>query len=65
MKRFQGEAAGIDNHALTDWQENVLKPDLANYNADDIFNIDESGLFFELLPNRTLDFKGFFLRLPL
>ena len=58
LKRIQGKAGDIDDQALTNWQQNVLKPDLLRYNTDDIFNVDESGLFFELLPNKTMAFKG-------
>lgn len=30
----------------------------SNFAEKDIFNIDESGIFFNLFPNRTLDYKG-------
>lgn len=31
---------------------------VANYAMEDVFNLDESALFYRLLPNRTLAFKG-------
>jgi len=31
---------------------------LNGYSPDDVFNIDEMGVFYKLLPNRTLRFRG-------
>ena len=42
---------------MTDWAAE-LKTLLSEYNPNDIFNADETGLFFRLLPDKTLDFKG-------
>ena len=47
-RRLRGEAAGINIDALTAWQNNVLKNKLANFDADDVFNIDETALFWKL-----------------
>lgn len=35
-----------------------LKKLLCDYNPKDIFNADETGLFFCLLPDKMLEFKG-------
>ncbi|GBN63880.1 hypothetical protein AVEN_274614-1 [Araneus ventricosus] len=31
---------------------------LPDYKSDDVFNADETGLFFQCLPNKTAAFKG-------
>ncbi|XP_053404457.1 tigger transposable element-derived protein 4-like [Mercenaria mercenaria] len=31
---------------------------LQRFNAEDVYNADETGLFFKMLPEKTLDFKG-------
>lgn len=60
FKQISGESAGIDNEALQNWQQNELQSSLQGFAADDIYNIDETGLFWQLLPNRTMAFKGDF-----
>lgn len=54
----QGEAAVVNQEVVATWQETVLKEALAKYSANDIFNSDETGLFWKLMPNKTLAFKG-------
>jgi hypothetical protein len=56
--RFRGEAADIDLHALTAWQDSVLRDALARFRPADIFNVDETALFWELLLSKTLAFRG-------
>lgn len=60
FRRNQGEAAEIDLEALNAWQQNELREALARYSPEDVFNIDETGLFWKVLPNKTLAFKGYF-----
>jgi hypothetical protein len=38
--------------------ELVIPNFLRDYYSKDVFNINETGLFYKLLPNRTLQFKG-------
>ena len=40
------------------WRGSALKELLQLYKPDDIFNADETGIFFICLPDKTLDFKG-------
>lgn len=54
----QGEAAAIDLEKVEDWRQQVLNDALSNYSANDVFNADETGLFWKLMPNKTLAFKG-------
>lgn len=56
----QGEAAAIDMEAVEDWQLNVLRDYLTKYSPDDVFNADETGLFWKVMPNKTMTFKGSF-----
>lgn len=57
-KRLRGEAANINDDALTEWQNTVLRNNLVNFQPNDVFNVDETALFWELLPAKTLAFKG-------
>ncbi|XP_060065142.1 tigger transposable element-derived protein 6-like [Ylistrum balloti] len=59
FKKICGEAKSVDiaSDAMTKWADD-LRVILSEYQPQDIFNADETGIFFRLLPNRTLDFKG-------
>lgn len=54
----QGEAAAVDQEVVQNWQQTVLKQASEKYSANDVFNADETGLFWRLMPNKTLAFKG-------
>ena len=43
---------------LETWKETVLVPTLARYSPNDIYNGDETALFYKLLPHRTYCFDG-------
>uniref|UniRef100_A0A1I8BXC5 HTH CENPB-type domain-containing protein n=1 Tax=Meloidogyne hapla TaxID=6305 RepID=A0A1I8BXC5_MELHA len=58
FKSIQGEAGSIDIGELNNWQKEVLQAEISNFSPNDVFNIDETGLFWKLLPNKTLCFKG-------
>jgi len=60
FKRLHGEAADIDDAALVQWQENILWPALERYTAAQIYNADETGVFFQMLPKKSYMFKGEF-----
>ncbi|XP_046564291.1 tigger transposable element-derived protein 6-like [Haliotis rubra] len=55
-QNYQGEAASADKNAVVKGREE-LKSVLKNYDEDDIFNLDETGLFYKLGPNHTLASK--------
>ena len=42
--------------ALDDWVETVLMPTLVAYSPNDIYNGDETALFYKCLPHRTYCF---------
>ena len=54
----QGEAAAVDLEVVQNWQQGILREKLTKYSPDDMFNVDETGLFWRIMPNRTLTFKS-------
>ena len=46
------------NDELETWKETVLFPTLARYSPNDIYNGDETALFYKSLPHRTYCFDG-------
>ena len=53
-----GEAGSADLPAKESWLENTWPKLCELYDAKDIFNADESGLQYRLLPKKTLARKG-------
>ena len=44
---------------MTDeWRNQKLPSILSKYSPDDIYNADETGLFYQCLPNKTYTLKG-------
>ena len=40
------------------WRLETLQAALKEYSPADIYNADETALFYKLMPNKTLEFKG-------
>lgn len=57
-KVISGESASASVSDCETWKQTVLRPILEKYPRKDIFNADETGLFFKCLPNKTLTFKN-------
>lgn len=57
-RKIAGESDGADEQTAGNWIHEVLVPFLRFYPADDVFNLDEFGLFFKATPDKTMDFKG-------
>lgn len=57
-KVMSGEGNDVDSEVVEDWVKGRLRGILEKYNQEDIFNIDESALFWKLLPCRTLAFQS-------
>ncbi|KAL1448239.1 hypothetical protein WDU94_003519, partial [Cyamophila willieti] len=56
-KTVCGEAASVDKSAGADWKEKL--PSICEgYSERDVYNADETGLFFRVLPNKTMAFKN-------
>ncbi|XP_003745214.1 tigger transposable element-derived protein 6-like [Galendromus occidentalis] len=57
FKSLCGESGDVDQTVVSDWLKRL--PDLIKeYEVKDIFNMDETGLFFRSLPNKSLVEKG-------
>lgn len=56
-KAVCGERGDADEQVSDDWKKTVLMNLLKKYYPADVFNADETGLFFKCLPNKTLAFK--------
>ena len=39
---------------LNNWKKKKLPDILSHYDASDIYNVDESGIFYQCLPNKTV-----------
>lgn len=55
--RVAGEAASVDLDVVNNYRATLPKI-LENFAADDIYNADETALFFKCLPSKTLAYKG-------
>ncbi|GBM05755.1 Tigger transposable element-derived protein 4 [Araneus ventricosus] len=57
FKQICGEEKSVNPNEVTVWI-GKLKSLLKGYDCRDIFNADETGLFYRVLPDKTLCFKG-------
>lgn len=57
-KIISGESASVSEVDCEFYQTNVLRKLLNEYDSNDVYNLDEFGLFFKCLPDRTLTFIG-------
>lgn len=53
-RKVSGESLAVDVQSVKNWRQVTLRKILFEYNEDDIFNADELGLFFNLLPDKTM-----------
>jgi hypothetical protein len=58
FKSIQGEAAAVNMESVEEWRREILQNLLVQYSPKDVFNVDETGLFWRLLPDKTMTFKG-------
>ncbi|XP_049267704.1 tigger transposable element-derived protein 4-like [Rhipicephalus sanguineus] len=58
FKKMCGESGAVDNTLVTNYRGEKLVELLRRYSADDTFNLDETGLFYKLLPEKTLARSG-------
>lgn len=57
FKVLCGESESVNPETVESWKSRL--PDLIDdYNADDIYNADETGLFYKALPNKSMVSKG-------
>lgn len=57
FKTICGESADVDEVSVQDWKTK-LKSIIKDYDAKDIFNADETGLYYLAMPNKTFAFKN-------
>ena len=58
LKKMHGERSSVDEKSTDAWVKDILRPTLDRYKDDDVYNVDETGLFWKLLPDRTFALKG-------
>jgi len=54
---LSGESASVTNDRTDQWTSTTLPRLLDEYTSDDIYNADESGLFYRMLPDKSLVMK--------
>ena len=58
FKTVAGEAKSCTSEMTASWDETTLSTIIPNYKLGDIFNADVLGLFYQVLPNKTLHLKS-------
>ena len=53
-----GEENFVNKKVVSEWTENTLDDILMNFDPENIFNADETGPFYGLLPSHTYNEKG-------
>lgn len=57
FKKAAGESKSVDQGVCNQWTEDLPNL-LTEYHPKDIYNADETALFFKCLPDKTFTFKG-------
>ncbi|CAM4904757.1 unnamed protein product [Rotaria socialis] len=52
-RTINGESASVDPATVDEWKKRLVVM-IDKYNPNDVYNADETGLFFKALPNRSL-----------
>jgi hypothetical protein len=58
FKAVCGESAAVDAFQCDEWIVKKLPALLSGHDENDIFNADETGLFWRMMPTKTLCLKG-------
>jgi len=56
-KAISGKEETVNPDVKNAWITQSLPHLLDGYNAENVYNADETGLFFQMIPNKTLAFK--------
>lgn len=56
--KISGEANDAPKEVSEEWLKHTWPALSENYQASDIFNADETGLFYNMTPDKTMKFKG-------
>ena len=54
---ISGESASVPENVCDDWKEKLLEL-ISGYERKDVYNMDETGVFYRALPDKTLSVKG-------
>ncbi|GFS65725.1 tigger transposable element-derived protein 4 [Trichonephila clavipes] len=57
-RQISGEAEAVNEDDISSWKNNVLPSLLQDYAPEDVYNADEFGLFFKLMPDKSFVFKN-------
>jgi hypothetical protein len=58
QKVLAGEASSVADETVNRWTKEQLPKILDGWQPNQVYNCDESGLFYKMMPNRTLATKG-------
>ena len=58
FKTVSGDSKSVTPEMVNAWSETFLPTLLSNYDLKDIYNVDEFGLFYQCLPNKTYQLKS-------
>ncbi|XP_060592007.1 tigger transposable element-derived protein 6-like [Ruditapes philippinarum] len=55
---ISGESGMVDSSVTDEWKERTLPALLKDFSPQNIFNADETGLFYKLMPSYSLNVRG-------
>lgn len=58
LKGIHGEAKTYNEASLAEWKDTTLPTILSEYSLSDIYNADETALFYKQLPDKTYEQRG-------
>ena len=58
FKKICGEERSVSPQDTEKWLNITLPQLLGRFSPEDVYNLDETGLFYKLKPDKTLEFKG-------
>ncbi|XP_037521813.1 tigger transposable element-derived protein 4 [Rhipicephalus sanguineus] len=58
FKKMCGESGAVNDSVVAEYRDGKLQSLLQQFPPNDIFNCNETGLFYKLLPEKTLAFAG-------
>ncbi|XP_055625048.1 tigger transposable element-derived protein 4-like [Toxorhynchites rutilus septentrionalis] len=58
FRKLCGESASVDLSVTDNWISQTLPSIIAEYDARDIYNTDETGLYYKCLPDKTFAFRS-------
>ena len=58
FKTVSGESNALTDELVAPWEQTTLPTILSNYDLNQIYNVDEFGLFYRAQPNKSLHLKN-------